>query len=121
MQSSTGPTPDPVLLPLAVAALLVALPRYAVVWHRTDGAWVRDFLLAHNVGRFSASMEGHGGPASDSAAAPLAAGSGRHRVIARSKSLARHRELVVIGPAGSDVVEAVARRAEGGRVRCKAA
>lgn len=47
---------------VAAAASLVALPWYAVVWHRTDGAWVRDFFLTHNVGRFSAPMEGHGGP-----------------------------------------------------------
>ena len=47
---------------VAAAASLVALPWYVLVWHRTDGAWVRDFLLTHNVGRFSAPMEGHGGP-----------------------------------------------------------
>ena len=47
---------------VVAAASLVAVPWYALVWHRTDGAWVRDFLLTHNMGRFSAPMEGHGGP-----------------------------------------------------------
>lgn len=49
-------------LVVAAAALLVAGPWYALVWQRTNGAWVRDFLLTHNVGRFAAPMEGHWGP-----------------------------------------------------------
>ena len=49
-------------LPLIVAAAtLVALPWYALVGWRTDGEWLRGFLLVHNVGRFSAPMEGHSG------------------------------------------------------------
>lgn len=51
------------LRPLAIvaAALAVALPWYVAVTWRTDGAWLRGFLLVHNVGRFAAPMEGHSG------------------------------------------------------------
>lgn len=51
------------LRPLVVAAtmLIVALPWYAWVTIRTDGEWLRGFLLVHNVGRFAAPMEGHSG------------------------------------------------------------
>ena len=45
---------------LAVS-LAVALPWYAMVWFRTDGQWVRGFLLDHNLGRATQSLEGHGG------------------------------------------------------------
>jgi 4-amino-4-deoxy-L-arabinose transferase-like glycosyltransferase len=45
---------------LAVAAA-VAMPWYAWVTLRTDGEWLRGFLLVHNVGRFAAPMEGHTG------------------------------------------------------------
>jgi 4-amino-4-deoxy-L-arabinose transferase-like glycosyltransferase len=49
-------------LPLVLAAAaVVALPWYAAVTLRTDGAWLHDFLLVHNVGRFAAPMEGHSG------------------------------------------------------------
>ncbi len=49
--------------PLAIvaAAALVAAPWYAWVTVRTDGAWLRGFLLVHNVGRFTSTMEGHDG------------------------------------------------------------
>ncbi len=46
---------------IAVTALLVAAPWYVVVTLRTEGAWLRGFLLVHNVGRFAAPMEGHSG------------------------------------------------------------
>jgi 4-amino-4-deoxy-L-arabinose transferase-like glycosyltransferase len=51
------------LRPLTAAAvvLVVALPWYAAVAERTDGAWVRGFLWDHNVGRAARSLEGHGG------------------------------------------------------------
>jgi 4-amino-4-deoxy-L-arabinose transferase-like glycosyltransferase len=51
--------------PLVIAgtALAVALPWYALVTLRTDGEWLRQFLLVHNVGRFAAPMEGHSGSA----------------------------------------------------------
>ena len=43
------------------AAIAVAAPWYAAVGWRTDGAWLRGFFLVHNVGRFTAPMEGHSG------------------------------------------------------------
>jgi 4-amino-4-deoxy-L-arabinose transferase-like glycosyltransferase len=51
--------------PFAIAAVAaaVALPWYAAVTVRTDGVWLREFLLVHNVGRFAAPMEGHSGSA----------------------------------------------------------
>jgi 4-amino-4-deoxy-L-arabinose transferase-like glycosyltransferase len=39
----------------------VAAPWYVLVTLRTDGVWLRDFLLVHNVARFAAPMEGHSG------------------------------------------------------------
>ena len=45
-------------LPLVV---LIALPWYALVWMKTDGAWVIGFLTKHNVGRFTQPMEHHNG------------------------------------------------------------
>lgn len=50
------------LLVIAVA-LAVAAPWYTLVTLRTEGEWLRGFLLVHNVGRFSAPLEGHSGPA----------------------------------------------------------
>ena len=46
---------------LGACAIAVALPWYAAVTIRTDGAWLDRFLLVHNVGRFAAPMEGHDG------------------------------------------------------------
>ncbi len=46
-----------VLLVLAVAA-----PWYLWVGIRTDGQWLREFLIEHNVGRALRPMEGHRGP-----------------------------------------------------------
>ena len=46
----------------ALAVILgVSLPWYAWVYFRTDGEWVRDFLLVENVGRATAPMENHRG------------------------------------------------------------
>ena len=44
-----------------VMVLVVALPWYAAVAWRTDGQWVRGFLLDHNLGCAAQSLEGHGG------------------------------------------------------------
>lgn len=52
---------DARLTTIAITALLVALPWYTAVGVRTDGEWLRGFLLVHNVGRFAAPMEGHSG------------------------------------------------------------
>jgi 4-amino-4-deoxy-L-arabinose transferase-like glycosyltransferase len=51
------------LRPLVItgAALAVAAPWYAAVTARTEGEWLREFFLVHNVGRFAAPMEGHSG------------------------------------------------------------
>lgn len=39
----------------------VALPWYIAVGYRTDGEWLKGFLLEHNLGRAAQPMEGHGG------------------------------------------------------------
>ncbi len=41
--------------------LLVVLPWYVAVYGATDGRWTEEFFLKHNVGRFTSTMEGHGG------------------------------------------------------------
>ncbi|MDN5211838.1 glycosyltransferase family 39 protein [Fulvivirgaceae bacterium BMA12] len=49
-------------LPVGTAIFLaVALPWYWLVHNQTDGAWTQGFFLQHNVGRFTETMEGHGG------------------------------------------------------------
>jgi 4-amino-4-deoxy-L-arabinose transferase-like glycosyltransferase len=50
-------------LVIAGAAVAVAAPWYAAVTARTEGEWLREFFLVHNVGRFAAPMEGHSGSA----------------------------------------------------------
>lgn len=47
---------------MLVMAAAVAAPWYGLVWLRTGGQWVRDFLVVHNVQRFTGPLEGHGGP-----------------------------------------------------------
>ena len=51
------------LRPLTILAVAtaVALPWCVLVGLRTNGQWIRDFLLIHNAGRFIAPMEGHSG------------------------------------------------------------
>jgi 4-amino-4-deoxy-L-arabinose transferase-like glycosyltransferase len=44
-----------------VAVALVALPWYVAVAWRTDGQWVRGFLMDHNLGRAAHALEGHRG------------------------------------------------------------
>jgi len=46
---------------LTAAAVAVAAPWYVAVWQQTDGAWIEGFFFVHNVGRFMAPMEKHGG------------------------------------------------------------
>lgn len=49
-------------LPLGVLLYAaVVLPWYVLVHIHTDGAWTEGFFLKHNVGRFTDTMEGHGG------------------------------------------------------------
>jgi 4-amino-4-deoxy-L-arabinose transferase-like glycosyltransferase len=53
----------PRLLLGALVFFLVALPWYALVGAETKGAFLRGFLLEHNLGRFRSPMEDHaGGP-----------------------------------------------------------
>jgi len=40
--------------------LLVILPWYLLVSLKTNGEWIREFFLYHNVNRYTDSMEGHG-------------------------------------------------------------
>lgn len=51
------------LRPLTAIVVLtvVALPWYVWVGVKTEGAWLAGFLGTHNVGRFTSTMEGHGG------------------------------------------------------------
>lgn len=46
---------------LGAATLAAAAPWYVAVAIRTDGAWTSGFFFVHNVGRFMAPMEKHGG------------------------------------------------------------
>lgn len=46
----------------AAVVLAIALPWYAAVGLKTDGAWLRGFLGDHNVGRFLSAKENHSGP-----------------------------------------------------------
>ena len=48
---------------LTAAAVAAAAPWYVAVWQRTNGAWIEGFFFVHNVGRFMAPMEKHGGGA----------------------------------------------------------
>ncbi|MGQ8335921.1 ArnT family glycosyltransferase [Sunxiuqinia sp. A32] len=41
--------------------LAIAIPWYVLVAMKTNGEWVSDFFLKHNLSRFSDPMEGHGG------------------------------------------------------------
>lgn len=41
--------------------LTLALPWYVLVTLQSDGLWISEFFLKHNLNRFSAPMEGHGG------------------------------------------------------------
>ena len=40
---------------------IITLPWYLLVHYQTEGAWTEGFFLRHNVGRFTKTMEGHGG------------------------------------------------------------
>ncbi|NBT13371.1 MAG: hypothetical protein EBS56_07300 [Planctomycetia bacterium] len=49
------------IVTLTLSMLAVAAPWYVAVGLRTGGAWPAGFFLVHNVGRFAAPMEKHGG------------------------------------------------------------
>ena len=40
----------------------IALPWYFMVYYNFGGEWLSQFVLKHNISRFSEPMEGHGGP-----------------------------------------------------------
>ena len=44
-----------------VIVLLVAGPWYYLVHQQTNGAWTEAFFFQHNIGRYTSTMEGHGG------------------------------------------------------------
>ena len=44
---------------LAVLVLVIA-PWFIMVGIKTDGVWINDFFLRHNIARYTESMEGHG-------------------------------------------------------------
>jgi 4-amino-4-deoxy-L-arabinose transferase-like glycosyltransferase len=52
---------DTRLFTITAAILAVAAPWYVTVGMRTAGAWPAGFFFVHNVGRFAAPMEKHGG------------------------------------------------------------
>lgn len=53
--------PDLNLLPGLFLILLISLPWYIAVAIETKGLWLKEFLLTHNISRFTEPMEGHGG------------------------------------------------------------
>ena len=49
-------------MPLGISLiLLISLPWYIAVYIKTNGLWLKDFILHHNLERFSKPLEGHGG------------------------------------------------------------
>jgi 4-amino-4-deoxy-L-arabinose transferase-like glycosyltransferase len=50
------------IIPALLIVLLVAVPWYLMVDRATGGAWTQGFFIDNNINRFSAPMEGHGGP-----------------------------------------------------------
>lgn len=50
------------ILVAGIVMIAIALPWYLLVDKATNGEWTRGFFLQHNIGRFSETMEGHGGP-----------------------------------------------------------
>lgn len=61
VSSGVGATAFVRPLVMTAAMLAVAAPWYVAVGLRTGGEWPAGFFLVHNVGRFSAPMENHGG------------------------------------------------------------
>ena len=49
------------ILVAGIVMAVVALPWYWFVHKATNGEWTKGFFLQHNLGRFSETMEGHGG------------------------------------------------------------
>ncbi|UII35043.1 glycosyltransferase family 39 protein [Fulvivirga ulvae] len=45
----------------ALVILLIIFPWYYAIFQATDGVWVEEFFFKHNIGRYTSTMEGHGG------------------------------------------------------------
>ena len=45
----------------ALLILIIAVPWYFMVYKATDGKWIEAFFFKHNIGRYTSTMEGHGG------------------------------------------------------------
>jgi 4-amino-4-deoxy-L-arabinose transferase-like glycosyltransferase len=56
------PLKDPFVLVAILLATAIAFPWYWMVHQQTAGAFTRGFFIEHNLERFSAEKEGHGGP-----------------------------------------------------------
>ncbi|WP_186753485.1 ArnT family glycosyltransferase [Echinicola salinicaeni] len=62
MQQLNGKRLKRIFHPLGLGLfILIALPWYILVAIQTNGLWLEEFFFKHNLGRFSAPMEGHGG------------------------------------------------------------
>ncbi|GGF28910.1 ArnT family glycosyltransferase [Echinicola rosea] len=62
MQLLNGKRLRRIFHPMGLAVFfLIALPWYVLVATKTDGVWIEEFIFKHNLNRFSAPMEGHGG------------------------------------------------------------
>ncbi|WP_375583673.1 ArnT family glycosyltransferase [Cyclobacterium xiamenense] len=48
-------------IPGLVLFLSMVLPWYVLVGIQSEGQWISEFFMKHNISRFSAPMEGHGG------------------------------------------------------------
>lgn len=53
---------DPYIIVAVLLALAITAPWYYAVHKATGGAFTKGFFLDHNLNRFSAEKEGHGGP-----------------------------------------------------------
>ncbi|AWW30587.1 glycosyltransferase family 39 protein [Echinicola strongylocentroti] len=62
MQLLNGKRLQRIFHPMGLAVFfLIALPWYVLVATKTNGLWIEEFIFKHNLNRFSAPMEGHGG------------------------------------------------------------
>ncbi len=49
------------MIPGTLIVILISLPWYVLVGMKTGGVWLNEFFLNHNIGRYTDTMEGHGG------------------------------------------------------------
>ncbi len=48
-------------IPGVIIVAIIAIPWYYMVYKQTNGIWIRDFFIHHNIDRFERPKEGHGG------------------------------------------------------------